>query len=347
MTLDCFASVVAPVRNDSAIIEAFIRETIPILRDSFKNYELILVDDGSMDETVAKVKRMLGQFQGIRLVRLSRQFGEEVAISAGLESVIGDFVVVMLPFMDPPRLIPTLVERSMAGVDVVFGVSSIPGNKGWFYSTCSKLFFWYCERFLQLQLPRNSTQLRCLSRKALNAITKIKDSYRYLRHFSCYVGYEHQQFVYTPICRGAHRHQRSVLAALNTGVDLIVENSRHPLRAVTWTGVAAGVINIAYILMIALIYFFKSDLTRGWTSLSLQSAGQFFLLTLMFTILSEYVGRILERLRDRPFYYVMDEMTSSVPLEARNRFNVVTEPTETFAAVGVGIEGRDRDLQPG
>jgi glycosyltransferase involved in cell wall biosynthesis len=337
MTMECFASVVAPIRNDSAIIEAFIQETVPILRANFRNYELILVDDGSQDDTVAKVRILLTQFQGIRLMRLSRQFGEEVAISAGLESVIGDFVVVMLPFMDPPELIPDLVGRSMEGVDVVFGVSSNRGDKGWFYSTCSKIFFWYCERFLQLQLPRNSTQLRCLSRKALNAITQIKDSYRYLRHFSSYVGYAHQQFVYTPIYRGALKHQKSVLAALNTGVDLIVENSRHPLRAVTWAGVAAGIVNIAYILLIALIYFFKSNLTPGWTSLSLQSAGQFFLLTLMFTILSEYVGRILERLRDRPFYYVMDEMMSSVLLVDRNRFNVVTESPETSAPAEVGV----------
>jgi glycosyltransferase involved in cell wall biosynthesis len=338
MMMDCFASVVAPVRNDSAIIEAFIEETVPILRDNFKNYELILIDDGSQDDTVSKIQGMLARFQGIRLMRLSRRFGEEVAISAGLETVIGDFVVVMLPFMDPPRLIPALVERSMEGVDVVFGVSSTPGHKGWFYSTCSTLFFWYCERFLQVQLPKNSTQLRCLSRKALNAITQIKDSYRYLRHFSSYVGYPQQQFLYTPIDRGAHQHQKGVLAAINTGLDLIVENSRHPLRTVTWAGVAAGIINIIYVLVITLIYFFKSDLTRGWTSLSLQSAGQFFLLTLMFTILSEYVGRILERLRDRPFYYVMDEMMSSVLLVDRNRFNVVTESMETKAPAEVHID---------
>jgi len=338
MKMECFVSIVAPVRNDSTIIEAFIQETAEVLRDNFENYELILVDDGSSDDTVSKIRGMLTCFQGIRLMRLSRQFGEEVAISAGLESVIGDFVVVMLPFMDPPGLIRALVERSMEGVDVVFGVSSVPDQKGLLYRTSSALFFWYCDRFLQLHLPKNSTQLRCLSRKALNAITQIKDSYRYLRHFSSYVGYPQQQFLYSPVYRGADQHQEGLLSAVNTGVDLIVENSRHPLRAVTWAGVAAAIINLIYILVITLIYFFKRDVTPGWTSLSFQSAGQFLLLTLMFTILSEYVGRILERLRDRPFYYVMDEMISSVLLVDGNRFNVVTESSEAKAPPVVQID---------
>jgi glycosyltransferase involved in cell wall biosynthesis len=336
--MECFVSAVVPVWNDSAIIEVFIEETVPILRDNFKNYELILVDDGSQDDTVSKIQGMLCRFQGIRLMRLSRQFGEEVAISAGLESAIGDFVVVMLPFMDPPGLIPALVERSMGGVDVVFGVSSDRGRKSWLYNFSSMLFFWYCERLLGLQLPKNSTQLRCLSRKALNAITQIKDSYRYLRHFSSYVGYAHQEFLYKPIFRGSRQYQKGLLTAVTTGVDLIVENSRHPLRAVTWAGVAAAIINILYVLLITLIYFFKRDVTPGWTSLSLQSAGQFFLFTLMFTILSEYVGRILESLRDRPFYYVMDEMTSSVLLVDRSRLNVVTESSETKAPAGVPVD---------
>ena len=189
MKIQHFVSVVAPVRDESPIIEAFVRETVSILDETFENYELLLVDDGSQDETVSKIQGMLDHYQGIRLIRLSRQFGEEVAISAGLESVIGDYVVVMMPSMDPPALIPSLVEHSLAGIDVVFGVHAGPRTEGWLYRTGSKLFFWYCERFLEIKLPKNSTQLRCLSRKALNAITQSKDSYRYLRLSSYYVGY--------------------------------------------------------------------------------------------------------------------------------------------------------------
>jgi len=335
MKQECFVSVVAPVRDDSAIIEMFIEEAIPILQESFKNYELLLVDDGSQDDTVGRIEAILVRRQGIRLVRLSRRFGTDVAISAGLESVIGDYVVLMLPYMDPPSLIPALVERSIGGVDVVFGVDTDQRSSDWLYGIAMRLFYWYCERFLEIKLPKNSTYLRCLSRKAVNAITQIKDSFRYLRLFSSYVGYPHQEFAYSPVYRDRRRPRRSLLDAINIGVDLIIENSRHPLRMVTWTCIGAAILNIVYIVVIASIYFFKSEVTKGWTSMSLQSAGQFLLLTMMFAILSEYVGRILERLRDRPFYYVMEERISSVPLVDIDRYNIVTNSSATQAPAQV------------
>jgi glycosyltransferase involved in cell wall biosynthesis len=339
MKSDCFVSVVAPVQDAAAIIEAFVRETVGILGENFKNYELVLVEDGSRDDTVHKIQGMLGAYRGIRLIELSRQFGTDVAISAGLESVIGDYVVVMLPSMDPPTLIPSLVERSLSGIDVVFGVRNGPNNNGWLFRTCSRLFHLYCERFLRLKLPRNSTQLRCLSRKALNAITQIKDSNRYLFLYSSYVGYPQQEFLYSPIDRDGRGHQRNFLEAISSGIDLIIENSRHPLRVVTWTGVGAAILNLIYVSVIIIIYFFKRDVTPGWTSLSFQSAIQFLLITLMFTILSEYIGRILERLRNRPFYYVMNEQLSSVFFVEKERYNIVTDSHSAPVAAGVMSEG--------
>jgi polyisoprenyl-phosphate glycosyltransferase len=335
MKLDCFVSVVAPVQDGSVIIEPFIRETISILQQNFKNYELVLIDDGSQDDSVEKIRRILNDYSGFRLLRLSRRFGSDVAISAGLESVIGDYVVVMLPDMDPPNLIPSLVQRSMSGSDVVFGVQAGPSRQGWLYRTGSRLFHLYCQRVLRVKFPVNATQLRCLSRRALNAINQIKDSHRYLRLYSAYVGYPQQEFIYSPIDRGDRRPQRKLLEAVNTGVDLIVENSRHPLRVVTWTGVAAATLNLIYLSVIVLIYFFKRDVSPGWTSLSFQSAVQFLLLSLMFTILSEYVGRILERLRDRPFYYLMDEQVSSVMITEEGRFNVVTSSHDARSSCAV------------
>jgi glycosyltransferase involved in cell wall biosynthesis len=328
MRLERFVSVVAPIRDDSDILETFIQEIIPILQDNFQNYELVLVDDGSQDDSVATIRELLGRYPGIRLVQLSRSFGEEVAITAGLESVIGDFVVVMLPFMDPPGLIRPIVEQSLAGSDVVFGVLSGPRPEGRLYRAGSWVFHAYCERFLGINLPRNSTQFRCLSRRALNAITRSKDIHRYLRLFSYYLGYPHQEFPYVPALRGHRRQPHSFVAGVNMAIDFIVENSRHPLRFVTWTGILAALINFIYITIVIIIYAYKRFDTKGWASLSLQSAGQFLFLALMLTIMSEYVGRILERLRDRPFYYVMDELASTVSPVEQDRYNIVLDSRE-------------------
>jgi polyisoprenyl-phosphate glycosyltransferase len=326
---DCFVSVVAPIQDDSAVVEPFIRETVPILEQHFKNYELVLVDDGSQDDSVDRVACLLHSCPGIRVLRLSRRFGSDVAISAGLESVIGDYVVVMLPYMDPPEVIPALVERSIAGSDVVFGVSAGHSGQGWLYRAGAMLFHLYCQRVLKVKLPVHATQLRCLSRRALNAITRIKDSHRYLRLYSAYVGYAQQEFMYTPVLRASGRRRRTLVEAVKTGIDLIVENTRHPLRIVTWTGVATAVLNLMYSLCITIIYSFNKNLTPGWTSLSVQNSIQFLLLTLMFTIQSEYVGRIVERMRDRPYYFLVDEQTSSVLPVDKDRYNILTSAPDS------------------
>jgi glycosyltransferase involved in cell wall biosynthesis len=325
MKVDRFVSVVAPLRDDADIVESYVRETVAMLRENYTNYELVLVDDGSSDDTVARVSALLKQHEGIRLLRLSRQFGEEVAIAAGLDTVIGDFTVVMLPCMDPPDMIPQLVQRCIEGTDVVFGVLRTQGRQNWLTRQAGSLFFWYCRRMLKLDLPRYSTQFRCLSRQAVNAIIRIKDSYRYLRLFSAYVGYERQQFLYDPINRGGKYKPRGFFQSVNQAIALIIENSPHPLRFVSWLGLLAATGNLFYVAYVFGVYLFTENVAKGWTTLSLQSAGQFFLLAVILTALCEYTGRMLNRLRDRPLYYLMDERNSSVLLVDKDRPNIVEE----------------------
>src|SRR5476649_2003762 len=116
-------SIVAPLEGDaSAGVEAFVDETVAVLRNLVTHYEIILVDDGAPDETVARVRAMLERYDFVRFIRLSRHFGEETAISAGLDAAIGDYMIVMLPNMDPPALIPEFFERVRADADLVYGV---------------------------------------------------------------------------------------------------------------------------------------------------------------------------------------------------------------------------------
>ena len=325
MKIDRFVSVIAPLHDDADIIAAFIRETIPVLRKHYTNYELVLVDDGSLDKTVDIITSLLTEYEGIRLLRLSREFGEEIAISAGLDSVIGDFSVVMIPHMDPPEVIPELVQRCIEGADVVFGVRRTREKESWLVTKSEVVFYWYCHKYLKLDLPHNSTQFHCLSRQAVNAIIQIKDSHRYLRLFSSFVGYEHQEFLYDPINRNGKMWPRSFLKSLNDAVSLVIENSVHPLRMVSWLGLIAAAGNLLYVAYIFAVYFLKDFIAEGWITLSLQNAGQFFLISVILTALCEYTGRMLNRLRDRPLYYLRGERNSSVLLVDTERSNVVED----------------------
>ena len=325
MKVDCFVSIVAPLHDDEEIVRSYVQDTVSVLRKNYTNFELVLVDDYSRDETVKRVSALLTDYEGIRLLRLSREFGEEIAITAGLDTVIGDYTIVMLPRMDPPDVIPEMVSLCIDGSDVVFGVRRTREGDSWLVRIMSPLFYWYCRKILKLDLPQNSTQLRCLSRQALNAITQIKDSYRYLKLFSTFVGYERREFIYDTVMRGSKHGKRGFFQAINQALALIVENSSHPLRFISWLGLFAAAANLLYVGYIFAVYFFKEDVIEGWTTLSLQGAGQFFLIALILTALCEYTGRVLNRLRDRPLYYIMEEKNSSILLIDKERRNVLEE----------------------
>ena len=324
---ECFVSVVAPLWNDAAIVADFVRETVGLLDAAYTYYELVLVDDGSTDETAERVQELLSVTPCIRFVRLSRHFGDEVAIYAGLETVIGDYVITMMPATDPPALIPRMVEQVQARGGIVIGVRSkragpLSARVG------AKLFYWICNRFLLLDVPEDSTQFRALSRKALNALLQIKESYRYMKVFSAYIGYHHQTLVYDPMARAGsgQPRQRGFFRSVDLAVNVMVANSTRLLRFVTGVGVIASFLNLLYMVYIVMIAIFKRDVAEGWITLSAQNAGMFFFLFVILTVLGEYIGRILAETQNRPLYYVMEERNSSVLLvDADRQKNVVVD----------------------
>ncbi|MBA2259934.1 MAG: glycosyltransferase family 2 protein [Acidobacteria bacterium] len=320
---DCFVSVVAPLEDDGAIVEGFLTEVVGILAETYSTYEVLLVDDGSQDDTVAKVEGLLERMECIRLIRLSRHYGQEIAISAGLDSVIGDYVVVMLPSSDPPALIPGLVDRARRGADIVFGIRENRPTDSLAVRAVGPLFYWYCRRILRLNLPKNAAVFRVLSRKALNALLQIRDRCRYLPLLSGRVGYTTETFRYVPGNRRGKKTTRDFVDALNLGIDIVTGSSRHPLRFVTWLGTLAGGLNGLYTVYIISIYFFKDQVAEGWTTLSLQSAAMFFFVFCILAVLSEYIGHILAESEQRPLYHVLEERTSSVHTPERR--NVVAE----------------------
>lgn len=327
-TSDCFVSVTAPLYNDGDIVQPFIEEVLGVLRREYANYELVLIDDGSTDDTVAKVTELLGKHECVRLIRLSRRFGQETAIAAGLDSVIGDFVVVMLPDSDPPALIPQMVEKARRGLGVVFGVR--PDRKGepLYLRAGAALFYWYFNRVLGVRVPPNSRDFRVLSRQAVNAITGIKDRLRYLRAFSSYVGYGSESFVYEPIQRRSRARVRGFGEAVRIAINQIIANSTHPLRMVSLLGLGLAGLCVLHMIYVVLTYLLQENVVAGWATQSLHSSAMFLFVFLILAALCEYVGRLIEEVKDRPPYFVMEERTSSVLLADEQRKNVVTESTE-------------------
>ena len=323
---DYFVSVVAPLRDDAPILREFVEDVLGVLRANYLNYELVLVDDGSDDATPSIMSELLAEHGSLRCIRLSRDYGEEIAITAGLDTVIGDFVVVMLPNTDPPALIPQFVQKARSGAGVVFGIRNRRQGDGPLARALARLWYVYSGRVLKLRVPRDSSQLRALSRPAVNAVVRMRDRYRYLRVMTGDIGYQATGIRYDEILRNPRRRRRSLLERGRTTLDIIVSNSTHPLRTVTYLALLASVANLAWAGARALGRAVDDDrVVSELTGLSLQLAFMFFLVTAVLTVIGEYVGQVHHEQRDRPLYHVLEERDSPLRIVSESRRNVVMQ----------------------
>jgi dolichol-phosphate mannosyltransferase len=308
-------SIVAPLEADvdAGVIEAFVAETAEVLRGIVTHHEIILVDDGASDDTVARVRELLGQHDFLRFIRLSRHFGEEAAITAGLEVAIGDYVIVMLPNMDPPSLLPEFFERARSDADVVYGVRLHRKSEPFWYRLGARFFYWYINSVVGAGLPVDSTQFRCMTRQVVNAITQIRGPEPYLRLLTSYIGFRKVALPYSPINRSGLPTVRPKREAAHLARSLIMDQTTQPLRTVLRVGLLLALLNVAWGL-------WTGERMGDWSDL--RGAFGFLVLTAMVAAIGEYVGNVSRRLRDRPAYYVREEQTSSVLLR-EGRKNVV------------------------
>jgi dolichol-phosphate mannosyltransferase len=326
MPAEALISIVAPLENEGGqAVEAFVTETIEQLRAIVTHYEIILVDDGTHDDTLGHVKDLLARYDFVRLLRLSRHFGEETAIAAGLDAAIGDYVIVMLPNMDPPELIPRFFERVRSNeADLVYGVRLHRKNEPAWYRVGAAVFYGYINGVLKAGLPRDSTQFRCMTRQVVNAITRIRDPDSYLRTLTSYVGFRKEPLPYAPINRNGRATARPLGDAFHLLRSLTIDYSTQPLRFTAWLGVFSAV--LLTVLTGWQLYAGRNDPARARVldPVMFVLSIQFLIVTIVLAAIAAYIASVARRTRARPAYYVQEEHTSSVLL-AESRRNVVAE----------------------
>ena len=316
-------SVVAPLHNDGPIVTEFVDEVIAVLASQFQNYELILIDDGSTDNTHEFVSGILERYSCIRIIKLSQRYGDEIAIASGLDTAIGDVVVVMTPTSTPPSLIPEFVEECTTSEVVVVGIRRSRQKDPLWLRVGAYCFHFIAKRIFKIPITPNTTCFWVLPRPAVNAITRVKDKHRHLNLQISQLGFTKKEMPYEQIQRTPTQRYKTPQDALEVAIDLIVSHSVHPLRVVTWLGLLAGTFNALYVIYICLVYLTKDGVAEGWTTLSLQNSVMFFFVFLILVVMAEYLGRILRESTNRPLYHVISEKTSSLQNSDDNRRNVV------------------------
>ena len=328
MNLHTVISIVVPLDNDHSILTDFLRDLSHTMTNSFRFYEIILIDDGSTDQTRGAVEPLLKEMQQIRYLRLSRSFGRDAALSAGIESAIGDYVVTMDPTCDPVDIIPQMAERCQSMGGIVHAVAENPRNRAGFRELVGNFFRSYCNRRLGVELKRGAEDFRVMSRQAVNALLQVRVQSRYLRVLTLTLGYHHEFFPYQRLDRGSSSTRGSFVQELTIAIDLLAANTRHPLRVVTAAGLVGAILNLIYALYVLGVYLVYPNVASGWTTLSLQQSGMFFFICLILAVMSEYIGTILGEVRSRPLYFIAQESNSSVLLEDTVQSSIVKESKE-------------------
>ena len=300
-------SVVVPCRNEEATLPDLHRRLSAVLPTVADDYEIILVDDGSTDGTLPLMQRLAAADRHVRYVALTRNFGQQIAATAGLDRARGDCVVLMdADGQDPPECIPEMVARWREGFEVVAGRRRRREGLGPLYRLLCAAFYRLIGTLAEVPIPEEVGEFRLLDRKVVRDLRRLRESYRFLRALCSWVGYRQTTIEFDRPARRAGASKYRLRHLLRLAMDVITGFSLLPLRLAGWAGAAltAGSVAAAVVLLGRLAAG-KSVPGGGFVA-----AGLFFVggLQLIFLrILGEYVGRTYREVQRRPLYLVREE----------------------------------------
>ncbi len=304
---DTMLSVVAPCYNEEEVIGEFIIRTVEVLEENFHNYELLLVDDGSKDSTVEKIAEFQRKNSNIRLIRFSRNFGKEAAVTAGLEHSNGEVVVMLdCDLQDPPSLIPSLVKKLDDGYDIVSAQHTMRRKETWIKKSTSKLFYRLAAHMTGLTIPDTVGDYRVMRRKVVDAVTSVKDNVRYMKMIYAYVGFRNATVLYEREPRFAGYTKYNYPRLIQAALDAIISFSDKPLRYISLMslGVSAFALLLTiYVIAYKILMGNTAAIANGWTSLVVLINMLFCLLFAFLAVISEYISRILRESKNRPLYF--------------------------------------------
>ncbi len=299
-------SVVAPIYNEEATLERFYARVC----DSLEGvpFELVLVDDGSGDSSPALLETLASADPRVRVIFLSRNFGHQTALTAGLDHARGTAVVMLdADLQDPPELIPRMLDHWRAGCDVVYAVREQREGESWFKLTTARWFYRLFDRLAQVDLVHNSGDFRLLDRRPLDALLSMRERSRFLRGMTVWVGYRQAAVPYTRDARYAGETKYTISKMARFSLDAISSFSHRPLQLATLLGFLISTLAFIAIPVVIALRLAGSYLPGfGTVTIAVLLLGGIQLIAI--GIIGEYVGRIYDEVKGRPLYLVRSRL---------------------------------------
>ena len=326
-----FLSVVFVVRNQSAHIEELLSAAASGISSFVSDYELIIVDNASDDDSVSVLKNMTGEngLANLQVYALTKEVDTDTASWVGLENALGDFVAVIDPMADDIGFLPDMLDKAVSGADVVFATNAQKVAQSLAYRGAYVVFNSLYKRFNGLNLAVEAPQYRVLNKRVVNFILQHPQPAMTYRHLPATAGFARVNLHYSAAPRISHNKRLG--ESIDRGMRMLVSTTRAPMRLVTSLSMFGAVANLIYSFYVVAIGLFKADVAPGWVSMSLQQSGMFFLISLVLLVLGEYILNMASLSNEGPLYHVGQEFTSA-RMTRREKLNieeVVAAPTPT------------------
>lgn len=297
-------SIVSPCYNEEEAIELFYKELKAVLNglEGFR-HEIVLVDDGSTDHTLNKINNLAKSDPTIKAYSLSRNFGHQIALTAGLDTAAGDIVIMMdSDLQHPPHLIGEMVEKWKQGYDIVSTIRKQTDDASWFKKFTSKTFYKLINFLSDTHIPEGVADFTLLSRKASNVIRDMPEKHRFLRGMISWIGMPRTFIPYNADKRIAGRSKYTLFKMVSLAVEAALSFSTMPLRLATKTGILITFVGFTYLAWILLRFFIIGDLISDRGSLIcvmlIIGGSQLFFIGLV----GQYLARVFEEAKNRPIY---------------------------------------------
>ena len=306
-----FLSLAIPVYNEEAVLPALFTELDRLKQAQWKGFggvEILLVNDGSRDRSWDLISRKCEADADYIGINLSRNFGHQYALTAGLEAARGEVVVSMdADLQDPPALIAEMIALHRKGYDIVHASRRARGRESFLKGLTAGGFYYLIGKLSKVRVPRNTGDFRLISRRALASLKGLQETHRFLRGLVPWIGYPQTRIFYDRNDRAAGKTHYPFSRMLLLAFDGIASMSTLPLRAAYLASIGLFLIFLGYVIVACYRYFFLDiPLVPGWTSL--MSAITIFgtIQLILLGILGEYVGRIYEQTKRRPLYIIQE-----------------------------------------
>ncbi|NTV10012.1 MAG: glycosyltransferase [Zoogloea sp.] len=306
-----FLSVVFPLRNQAGDLERILTDAAGIVASKVNDYEFIVVDNASEDESVAVLKRLSGEngLPNLQVYALTQEVDDDTAAWVGLENALGDFIAVVNPLVDDVAFLPQMLANAIGGADAVFARNELKVAQSVFYRGARAVFNLLYRWFGGVHLAKDAPRYRVLSKRVVNFILQHPQPAITYRHLPASGGFARVNLSYS--APPGIDQKKKLFDSIDRGMRLLVSTTRAPMRLVTTLSLFGAIANLCYSAYVVGVAILKTDVAPGWISLSLQQSGMFFLISLVLLVLGEYILHMASFSNEGPLYHVGQEFTSA------------------------------------